>query len=369
MRAAVLHGFQQPFVVEEVSLAQPAQGEVRVKLAASGVCHTDLSIQQGVIPLPPPRILGHEGAGVVEDVGPGVTSVRPGDHVVLSFMYSCGHCVECGRGRPVLCPTAQSTMITGRGADGAARFTLGDEEIPHFVGAFAESTVVPESACVRIRPDVPLDRACLVGCGVMTGIGAVLNTARVEPGATVAVFGAGGVGLNVVQGAVLAGACRIIAVDLLDSKLALAREFGATDTINASQTDPESAIRDLTGGKGVDYAFEVVGNPKVIAQAFASLALGGKCCVVGVPPFGSEVTVLVHLFAMEERCLIGTFYGSPRPHFDMPRIIDLYMAGRLKLDRLVTRTFPLADINVAFDALAAGTVARAVIVHRSERNS
>ena len=363
MRAAVLHDFNQPFVVGQVELAPPAQGEVRVKIAASGVCHTDLSIQRGIIPLPPPRIIGHEGAGVVEEVGPGVSGLEPGDHVVLSFMYPCGHCAECGRGRPVLCQVAQTAMITGRGADGSTRFSLGGQDLPHWVGAFAESTVVPRSACVKIRSDVPLNQACLVGCSVMTGIGAVLNTAKVEAGATVAVFGAGGVGLNVIQGAVLAGASTIIAVDLLDMKLQLAREFGATHTVNASSDDPEAAVRDLTGGRGVDYAFEVIGSPKVIVQAFACLALGGKCCVVGVPPFGSEVTLPAWLFSMEEKSLIGSFYGSPRLHYDMPRIIDLYVAGRLKLDQLVTQTFALPDINRAFAALEAGSVARSVIVY------
>jgi len=363
MRAAVLHRFNQPMVVESVELAPPREGEVRVKVAACGLCHTDLSIQRGLIPLPPPRILGHEGAGIVEEVGPGVTTLGSGDRVVLSFIYPCGRCPECGRGRPAHCQVARTAMVSGRGADGRTRFTLQGEDLPHWVGAFAGSTVVPENACVKIRPDVPLDRACLVGCGVTTGIGAVLNTAKVEAGATVAVFGAGGVGLNVIQAAVLAGASRIIAVDRVPAKLDLACEFGASDTIDASQHDPGTAIRDLTGGRGVDYAFEVVGDAKVIEQAFASLALGGTCCVVGVPAFGSTVTLPAELFGMEERALIGTFYGSARPHYDIPRILDLYMAGRLKLDQLVTRTFPLTGINLAFEALAQGSVARAVIVH------
>jgi S-(hydroxymethyl)glutathione dehydrogenase/alcohol dehydrogenase len=197
----------------------------------------------------------------------------------------------------------------------------------------------------------------------MTGVGAVLNTAKVEEGASVAVFGAGGVGLNVIQGAVLAGAGRIIAVDLLDSKLKLAREFGATDTVNASKGEADAAIRDLTGGRGVDYAFEVIGSPKVIAQAFASLARGGKAVVVGAPPFGSEVTLPAFPFSMEEKSVIGSFYGTPRFHYDMPRIIDLYMAGRLKLDQLVTKTFRLDDINRSIEALEKGEVARGVIVY------
>jgi S-(hydroxymethyl)glutathione dehydrogenase/alcohol dehydrogenase len=359
MRAAVLYQWNEPFVVEEVELAPPRQGEVRVKLAASGVCHSDLSIQRGTLPMPPPRIIGHEGAGIVEDVGPGVTSVAPGDHVILCWMYPCGHCVECGRGRPAHCPAALATMLGG----GAAHFKVKGNDMPHWVGSFAEHTVVPETACVKIRDDAPLDKACLVGCGVMTGIGAVLNTARVEEGASVAVFGAGGVGLNVIQGAVLAGAGRIIAVDLLDGKLKLAREFGATDTVNAGQGEAEAAIRDLTGGRGVDYAFEVIGSPKVIAQAFACLARGGTAVVVGAPPFGSEVTLPAFPFSMEEKALIGSYYGSARFHYDMPRIIDLYMAGRLKLDQLVTRRFRLDDINRSMEAMEKGEVARGVIVY------
>lgn len=363
MRAAVLHRFNEPFVVEEVELAPPGAGEVRVRLVASGVCHTDLSIQRGVIPLPPPRIIGHEGAGVVEEVGPGVTTIVPGDHVILCFIYPCGRCPECGRGRPVHCATALATVVSGRSLDGRARFTVNGEEIPHWVGTFAEQTIVPESACVKIRSDAPLDTACLVGCSVMTGFGAVMNTAKVEAGATVAVFGTGGVGLNVIQTARLAGATQIIAIDLLDWKLGLAREFGATHTVSAADGDPSDAVRQLTDGRGVDYAFEVTGIPKVLAQACASLARGGTCCAIGVPPFGAEVTLPVWLFPMEEKRLIGCYYGSPRFHYDMPRIIDLYMAGRLKLDELVTKRFPLADINRAFEAMEQGSVARSVIAY------
>jgi S-(hydroxymethyl)glutathione dehydrogenase/alcohol dehydrogenase len=363
MRAAVLWAWNEPFAVEDVELQAPRQGEVRVKLAASGVCHSDLSIQRGILPVPAPRIIGHEGAGVVEEVGPGVTAVAPGDHVILCWMYPCGHCIECGKGLPAHCQVALAAMLAGGGYDGSTRFKVKGQDMPHWVGSFAEATVVPETACVKIRKDAPLDKACLVGCGVMTGVGAVLNTAKVEPGATVAVFGAGGVGLNVIQGAVLAGASRIIAVDLLDSKLKLALEFGATDTVNGSKTEADGEIRALTGGRGVDYAFEVIGSPKVIAQAFASLARGGKAVVVGASPFGSEVTLPAFPLSMEEKSLIGSFYGTPRFHYDMPRIIDLYMAGRLKLDQLVTKKFDLRDINKAMAAMEEGAVARGVIAY------
>jgi S-(hydroxymethyl)glutathione dehydrogenase/alcohol dehydrogenase len=361
MRAAVLHEWNRPFEIETVELAPPRQGEVRVKLAASGVCHSDLSIQRGKLPLPPPRIIGHEGAGVVEELGPGVTTLAVGDHVVLCWMYPCGRCVDCGRGRPAHCPVALGRMFMG--PDGGPRFTVKGQGIPHWVGSFAEHTVLPESACVKIRPDAPLDKACLVGCGVMTGVGAVLNTAKVEEGDAVAVFGAGGVGLNVIQGAVLAGAGRIIAVDLLDSKLALAREFGATDTVNGAKGPAEQAIRELTGGRGVDYAFEVIGLPKVIEQAYASLARGGKVVVVGAPAVDAQVTLPAFPISMEEKGVIGSLYGSPRFQYDMPRLIDLYMAGKLKLDQLVTRTYDLADLNTALAAMEKGELARGVITY------
>jgi S-(hydroxymethyl)glutathione dehydrogenase/alcohol dehydrogenase len=363
MRAAVLYSWNEPFKVETVELEAPRQGEVRVKLAASGVCHSDLSIQRGILPLPPPVIIGHEGAGVVEEVGPGVTSVTKGDHVILCWMYPCGHCRECGRGLPTHCEIALATMMQQGMYDGSKRFKVNGQDMPHWVGSFAEHTVVPETACIKIRKDAPLDKASLVGCGVMTGIGAVLNTAKVEPGASVAVFGAGGVGLNVIQGAVLAAAEKIIAIDLLDSKLKLAREFGATHTVNASKGDVEAEVRGIADGKGVDYAFEVIGAPKVIAQAFACLRRGGKAVVVGAPPFGSEVTIPAFPISMEEKSLIGSYYGTARFHYDMPRIIDLYMAGRIKLDQLITKTFPLSDINRAFEAMEKGEVARGVIVY------
>jgi S-(hydroxymethyl)glutathione dehydrogenase/alcohol dehydrogenase len=363
MRAAVLWSWNEPFKVEEVELGAPQQGEVRVKITASGVCHSDLSIQRGTLPMPPPRIIGHEGAGIVEEVGPGVTSVVPGDHVVLSWMYPCGYCVSCGRGRPAHCEVALGSMMSGGGRDGSARFKVRGEDMPHWVGSFAEHTIVPEGGCVKIRDDAPLDKACLVGCSVMTGVGAVWNTAKVEIGASVAVFGAGGVGLNVIQGALIAGAEKIIAVDLLDSKLKLAREFGATHTVNGSKGDAEGEIRGLTAGRGVDYAFEVIGAPKVMVQAFGSLARGGKAVIVGAPPFGSEVTFPAFPFSMEEKSVIGSFYGTPRFRYDMPRIIDLYMAGRLKLDQLVTKKFSLGDINGAFEAMEQGSVARSVIAY------
>ena len=359
MRAAVMYSWNEPFAVEEVELAAPRQGEVRVKLAASGVCHSDLSIQRGILPMPPPRIIGHEGAGVVEEIGPGVTSVAPGDHVILCWMSPCGHCKDCGRGRPAHCEVALQAMMTGTTYDGSARFTVKGQDVPHWVGSFAEQTVVPETACVKIRTDAPLDKACLVGCGVMTGIGAVLNTARVEPGASVAVFGAGGVGLNVIQGAVLAGAEKIIAVDLLDTKLKLAREFGATHTVNASKEDPEGGIRGLTEGRGVDYAFEVIGSPKVIAQAFASLRRAGKAIIVGAPPFGSEVALDVNGM-LGGKQVVGLTLGDSETQTLIPALVELVRSGRMPIGRLV-EDYAFADIGQAVADVASGAAIKPVL--------
>ena len=363
MRAAVLYGWNEPFKVEQVDLQEPRQGEVLVKLAASGVCHSDLSIQRGLLPMPPPIIIGHEGAGVVEAVGPGVTSVKPGDHVILTWLYSCGRCRDCGRGRPHLCETAAMATMTGAMYDGTTRFRVGGNEMRHWVGSFADHTIVPEQAVVGIREDVPLDSACLVGCGVMTGVGAAMNTAKVEPGDQVAVIGCGGVGLNVIQGAAVCGAEKIIAVDLVDKKLALAKQFGATEVVNAKQSDMVDQIKSLTNGKGVDFAFEVIGNVNVIQQAFQAVRRGGKLVIVGVPPFGTEVSLPAFAFPLEEKGVLGCYYGSPRFRFDMPRILDLYMAKKLKLDELVSRRLPLDQINTAMEIMESGEVARSVIVY------
>jgi len=363
MRAAVLYGWNEPFKVEQVDLQEPRQGEVLVKLAASGVCHSDLSIQRGLLPMPPPIIIGHEGAGVVEAVGPGVTSVKPGDHVILTWLYSCGRCRDCGRGRPHLCETAAMATMTGAMYDGTTRFKVGGNEMRHWVGSFADHTIVPEQAVVGIREDVPLESACLVGCGVMTGVGAAMNTAKVEPGDHVAVIGCGGVGLNVIQGAAVCGAEKIIAVDLVDKKLAMAKQFGATDVVNAKQSDMVDQIKSLTNGKGVDFAFEVIGNVNVIQQAFQAVRRGGKLVIVGVPPFGTEVSLPAFAFPLEEKGVLGCYYGSPRFRFDMPRILDLYMAKKLKLDELVSRRLPLDQINTAMEIMESGEVARSVIVY------
>ncbi|HVN86064.1 MAG TPA: Zn-dependent alcohol dehydrogenase [Candidatus Binatia bacterium] len=361
VKGAVLYEFFQPLKVESVALKPPRAGEVVVKLAASGVCHSDLSVVQAKLPFPPPCILGHEGAGIVEEVGKEVTGLKEGDHVVLAWVQSCGACHYCIAGRSHLCESGTQAALAGE--EGV--FEKDGVEIRRMAGvaSFAERTVVRASAAIKIPADVPLDKACLVGCGVMTGVGAATNTAKVRPGETVAVFGCGGVGLNVIQGAGLCGAARIIAVDLMPNKLELAKVFGATDVVNAKDVDAVDAIRSLTDGVGVDYAFEVIGAPAVIQQAFLSLKRGGKAVIVGVPGFGTEVAFMGAAFPLEEKSVLGSLYGSGNLRRDMPGLIDLYMQKRLKLDELISRRIGLDDVNSAFDAMEKGEVARSVIVY------
>jgi S-(hydroxymethyl)glutathione dehydrogenase/alcohol dehydrogenase len=344
-------------VVEEIRLADPGPGEVEVELAASGVCHSDYSHWSRDTWTQLPLVLGHEGAGVVKRTGPNVSRVKPGDRVVIAFGVRCGECAFCARGEPYLCTPAESP---------APRMFKDDLTLNQFayVGSFAERTVVSEKNCVKVRDDAPLDAASLVACGVATGTGAVWNTAEVEPGANVVVIGTGGVGLNVVQGARLAGAARVIAVDLLDNKLELAREFGATHLINGGREDVVAAVQKLTGGHGADYAFEVIGTAQTIKQAFDVVRKGGTAVVVGVAREEEEVTFSAPALMRSGKRILGSVYGSTRPNVDFPKIIDLYMEGRLKLNELISRRFELGEINEAFRALHAGEVARGVIEFR-----
>jgi len=362
--AAVLYEAGKRFDVREVDVAPPRAGEVLVRMAAGGVCHSDLHVMTGHLSAPLPAILGHEGAGVVAEVGAGVTSVRPGDHVIPLWRVSCGECEHCTGGRPALCAAGLEIRRTGRLLDGTSRFSADGQELKHFngVSTFSAYSVIPERSVLKIPDDLPLDRAALLGCGVITGVGAVFNCARVRPGSSVAVVGTGGVGLNVVQGAALAGAERIIAIDLLVRKLEFARQFGATHTVNASAGDPVAAVRELTGGRGVDYAFEVVGLPKTMRQAYDCLAKRGLAVIVGVAPVTAEIPVPVMSLVFEERAIAGSIYGSSRPRHDIPKLIDLYRAGKLKLDELLTRRYPFAEINEAYDALERGEVARSVVI-------
>ncbi len=359
VKAAVMRGYNEPLSIEELELAPPREDEVLVKVSAAGVCHSDLSVIECKIPIPPPCVLGHEGAGVVEQVGKGVTNLKPGDHVLLAWVQNCGKCAYCQAGKTHLCPTGLEMGMTGQ--DNV--FSKNGSPIGKMagVGCFSEKTVVRATAAIKIRDDVPLESACLVGCGVMTGVGAAINTVRIEPGDSVAVFGCGGVGLNVIQGAALCGASTIVAVDLLDSKLQQAKLFGATHLVNGKSVDPVQAIKDATGGHGVDYAFEVIGAPPVIAQAFNAVKRGGSAVVVGVPGFDQMVTVPGIALPLEEKSVVGSLYGSANLNRDMPRMIDLYMNKKLKIDELISRTVKLDQINDAFDAMKAGEVNRTVI--------
>jgi S-(hydroxymethyl)glutathione dehydrogenase/alcohol dehydrogenase len=360
-RAAVLRAYDTPLAIEVIALDDPGPGEVVVRLTATGVCHSDQHMLGGAFKTPLPVVLGHEGAGIVEAVGLDVRGAQVGDHVVLAWIPSCGRCGYCAAGRPALCAARQGVERPGgptrlRGADGVGIHQFLD------TSAFAERVLVREEGVIPIADDVPLEAAALVGCAVLTGVGAVIRTARVEPGSVVAVFGCGGVGLNVIQGAVLAGAARIIAIDRRPSALEIARRLGATDTLDASDPatgDPARAVRKLTGG-GVEYAFEVVGLPETIAQAWESLAPGGRAVVVGLTPPRTQVTLRADF--LSEKALLGCILGSSVPRVDVPRMLALYRRGVLKLDELATRRYPLGQVNEALAALHGPEGGRGVLV-------
>jgi S-(hydroxymethyl)glutathione dehydrogenase/alcohol dehydrogenase len=329
-----------------------------VRTVATGVCHSDLHFVDGLWPCPLPVVLGHESAGVVEAVGSLVRHVKAGDHVITCLSVFCGHCEHCLSGHPARCGGRE----TDRGADERSRLArAGGEAIHQFahLSSFAEQMLVHENAVVKIRDDMPLDRAALIGCAVMTGVGAVFRTARVEPGSTVAVIGCGGVGLSAINGADLAGASRVFAVDVVPSKLDLARRFGATDTIDASATDPVEEIRERTGG-GVHHAFEAIGLKKTAEQAWAMLRPGGTATIIGMVPFGMTVEIPAHQLLAEKK-LQGCSMGSNRFRVDMPRFVDFYLAGKLRLDDLLERRVELGDVNAALQALKTGKLARQVI--------
>lgn len=362
-RAVICREVNQPVVVEEIEVASPRRGEVMIKLAACGVCHSDLSVTTGTIPLPPPMVLGHEGAGVVVAVGEGVADLAIGDHVISSFVSMCGKCRYCTTGRPSLCDQAAQTIATLPDGSVPTRDRNGQPlNVFGGCGAMAEYATLHTDSVVKIDKDVPLDRAALIGCGVMTGFGAVTNKARVPPGSIAVVFGAGGVGLNAIQACALSGATMIVAVDTLDSKLALARQFGATHTVNPkTEENVVKTIRKLTGG-GADYSFECVGYGDVVAQAYGALRKGGTAVVVGVAAPKDMTTIRTSTLTFEEKTLTGSYFGSARPREDFPRLLSLYKAKRLKLDELITRTYRIEEAPLAFADLAAGRNARGVIV-------
>ena len=361
MKAAVLYQRREPMLIQDVELPPPGPGEVQVKLAASGVCHSDYAHWSRDTWSELPMVLGHEGAGVIEAVGAGVTRVKPGDHVVIAFGNKCGECHFCQHGQPFLCTPGPDAPAAMRGR----KLRRGDTSIWQFlgVGSFAEQTVVPAVNVVPIPADVPLAAASLIACGVSTGIGAVTNAAHVQAGSSVVVIGTGGVGLNVIQGAALVGAARIIAVDLLDNKLEYARAFGATHTINGSRQNVVEEVQKLTGGYGADYSFEVIGLPVTIKQAYDVIRRGGTAVVVGVATEDAEVKFSAAGLMRTAKVLMGTQAGNVRPQIDFPKIVDLYRAGKLQLDQLISHRFSLDQANEAFEALHAGKVARGVIVY------
>jgi S-(hydroxymethyl)glutathione dehydrogenase/alcohol dehydrogenase len=366
MRALVYRGEKRIELTGSMTVRPPAAGEVIVRVVACGLCRSDLSVVHGKIPWPAPSVLGHEGAGIIEEVGPGVTRLKAGDHVVMHTLANCGHCSYCESGHPTHCRDTLGNISTPFSLDGAP--------VSNFAAtsAFAEYTLVKQDQVVVIDPDVPLNAACLIGCAVLTGVGAVLNRAQVKPGQTAAVFGVGGVGLNVIQGLVIAGASRIIAVDTVADKQALAEQFGATDFIDATAGDVAEQIRALephsrtqTSGTfasgGVDWAFECTGSPVALKAGIAALTWGGNAVIVGVPPQGATIELPINLMAYVDRSVMGSRYGSSRPHHDIPVYIDLYTRGRLKLDELITRQYPLADFEQAFADLEQGKLARGVL--------
>jgi S-(hydroxymethyl)glutathione dehydrogenase/alcohol dehydrogenase len=358
MKAAVLHAPHQPLTIEDVSLTKPKGREVLLRTAYAGLCHSDLHFIEGLYPHPTPCVLGHESAAIVEAVGDGVTYVKPGDHVITCLSVFCGTCSQCVTGHPNLCENTDVKMLPGV----SRRMTWkGGELMNQFLNlsSFGEQMLVHENSMVKIDDDIPLDRGALVGCGVMTGVGAVFNAAKVEPGATVAVIGCGGVGLSAVNGAALAGAERIIAIDRVPSKLDLARELGATDTINASNLDPVEAVRELTKG-GVHYSFEALGTKDTAEQSFRMLRAGGTATIIGMVPFGIKIELHGYDF-LRDRKIQGTSMGGNRFRVDMPRLLEFYQQGKLKLDHMISGHIKLSEINDGFARMKQGTLVRQLI--------
>ena len=362
-KAVLCRELNQGVVVEEINVESPRRNEVMIKIAACGVCHSDLSATNGTIAFPLPVLLGHEGSGVVVEVGEGVTEYAVGDHVVSSFVSMCGKCRYCQSGRPQLCDQAGKAGYTL--PDGTLRTTdLAGKPVNVFsgCGVMAEYATLHVDNVVKIAADMPLDRAALISCGVMTGVGAATNTVHVEAGSATVVFGCGGVGLNAIQGCAIAGAGIIVAVDTSDAKLEMARQFGATHTVNAkSEENLVKTVRKLTGG-GADYAFECIGLGEVVAQAYGVLRKGGTAVVVGVAAGKDMTSIRTSSLTFEEKTLTGSYFGSARPRQDFPRLIGLYQAKKLKLDELITRRYRIDEAPAAFADMVAGKNARGVII-------
>jgi S-(hydroxymethyl)glutathione dehydrogenase/alcohol dehydrogenase len=360
MKALVTRELDQ-YAVEDITLDAPKAGELRIKMAATGVCHSDLSVINGTLPLPKPMVLGHEGAGVVAEVGPGTTGFEVGDHVVLSFTPACGACRFCHMKQPQFC---EANIPHGLMLDGTARVHKGAEQLSvmQYLGCMAEEAIVPAISAVKVDASFPLDKAALVGCGVMTGVGAAINTAQVTPGSSVAVFGCGGVGLSIIQGARLAGAATIVAVDLADNKLEMAKKFGATHVVNGGREDAVQKCKDLTAGLGADFAFEAVGVPDLMAAAYAAVRRGGTATIVGVGKLDQVVPLNALLLSMDGKTIKGSYYGDANVHGDFPRLLDLYRAGRLNLDDMVTTTYTIDEAPQAFVDMQENKNARGVIL-------
>lgn len=364
IRAALLYESHSPFVVEQVNLDEPQAGEVLVKIAASGVCHSDYHLVSGATKHPMPVVIGHEGAGVVEAVGAGVTRVQPGDHVVLNWAPDCGHCFYCLHDKPNLCDTFTGPIWAGTMLDGTTRVHRSNGDPVYLycgLGTFSEYVVVAQESCVPVRRDVSLSVAALVGCAVATGVGAAMYTAGVQPGESVVVFGCGGVGLNILMGAALCGASTIIAVDSHPAKMSIARQFDATHTIMADEHVLD-AVREITGGRGADHSFEAVGIPAVQETAFAAARPGGTVTLVGLSAMGTGTNLPGAVITRQEKTIKGSYYGTIHASRDFPLLLDLYAAGKLQLDKLVSQQYTLDQINAAYTAMLSGDVARGVVV-------
>jgi len=364
-RAAIAWAAGQPLVIEEIDVDGPKAGEVLVRLVATGVCHTDAFTLSGADPEGLfPSILGHEGGGIVEDIGAGVTGLKPGDHVIPLYTPECGTCSYCTSGKTNLCQAIRVTQGQGLMPDGTSRFSANGKQIFHYMGTstFSEYTVLPEIAVAKISAEAPLEKVCLLGCGITTGIGAVLNTAKVEPGASVAVFGLGGIGLSVIQGAVMAGAGRIIAIDINPDKFEMAQQLGATECVNPAAYDVpiQDVIVELTDG-GVDYSFECIGNTDLMRSALECCHKGwGESTIIGVAGAGQEISTRPFQL-VTGRVWRGTAFGGVKGRSELPGYVDQYLAGKISIDQMVTHTMPLDDINKAFDLMHEGASIRSVV--------
>lgn len=363
VKAAVLREIGKPLTIETVDLAKPGEDEVLVRVRASGLCHTDLEVIKGQLRFPLPIVLGHEAAGTIVEIGSAVTNLRPGDSVVLSWNPHCGHCFQCDRGQPILCDHFLSVGPKGGLFDGTTRLSSHGNPIHSlmFIGSFAEYCVVPAQCAVPVPAEIPLDLACLIGCGVMTGVGGVTRVAKLEYGATAAIFGCGAVGLSAIQGARLAGAASIIAVDLQDEKLALAKSFGASHTINARAENPVVAIKDITDGRGSDYVFESAGSSQVYRDTMEAVRPGGQVVWLGKVAVDKEVCFRWGALMGEKR-IVRSSYGGARPNRDFPSLARSYLRGDLKLDEMITQRISLEQINDGFAKLENGVAIRSVVI-------